>query len=50
LYIIEMNINLSGFLLKYSLKTLLFSIFILFIWYLEKSDLKRLLPKRLDVD
>ena len=50
LYIIEMNINISGFVLKYSLKTLLFSIFILFIWYLEKSDLKRLLPKRLDVD
>jgi O-antigen/teichoic acid export membrane protein len=50
LYIIEMNINLSGLLLKYSLKTLLFSLFILFIWYLEKSDLKRLLPKRLDVD
>jgi O-antigen/teichoic acid export membrane protein len=50
LYIIEMNINLSSFLLKYSLKTLLFSIFILFIWYLEKADLRRLLPKRLDVD
>lgn len=50
LYIIEMNINLSDLLLKYSLKTLFFSIFILFIWYLEKSDLKRLLPKPLDVD
>ena len=50
LYVIDMNISFSGFLLKYSLKTILFTIFITFIWYLEKSDLKRLLPKRLDVD
>ena len=50
LYIIEMNINISGFVLKYSFKTLLFSVFLIFIWYNEKSDLKRLLPKRFHVD
>ncbi len=50
LYVLEMNINISGYLLKYSFKTLLFSLFLLFIWYNEKSDLKRLLPKRLNVD
>lgn len=46
LYIIEMNINFNGFILDYSFKTFLFSLFILFIWYQEKNDLKRLLPKQ----
>jgi len=50
LYIIEMNINIDGFILKYSFKTLLFSLFLLYIWNQEKSDLRRLLPKRSDVD
>jgi O-antigen/teichoic acid export membrane protein len=50
LYIIEMNFNFGSYFLKYTFKTLLFSLFIFFIWYHEKTDLKRLLPKRLDVD
>jgi O-antigen/teichoic acid export membrane protein len=50
LYIIEMNLNFSGYLINYTFKTLLFSLFIFFIWYNEKTDLKRLLPKRSDVD
>ena len=49
LYIIEMNVKIDGVLLKYGFKTLLFSLFLIYIWYQEKSDLKRLLPKRLDV-
>jgi len=50
LYIIEININISGYILRYCFRTMLFSIFLVFIWFQEKSDLKRLLPKRLDVD
>jgi O-antigen/teichoic acid export membrane protein len=50
LYIIEMNVNISGIILKYGFKTFLFSLFVLFIWSQEKSDLKRLLPKRLNVN
>jgi O-antigen/teichoic acid export membrane protein len=50
LYIIEMNVSLSGHFLKYGFKTLLFALFVLFIWSQEKSDLKRLLPKHLNVD
>ena len=50
LYIIEMNFHFSNLILDYSFKTLLFSLFIFFIWNNEKADLKRLLPKRLSVD
>jgi O-antigen/teichoic acid export membrane protein len=50
LYIIEMNIHLSSFILSYSIKSILFCVFLLFIWYNEKSDLRRLLPKRLNAD
>ncbi len=50
LYIIEMNVDFDGVILKYSLKTILFSLFVVYIWYQEKSDLKRLLPKRGHVD
>ena len=50
LYFIEININLHGTFLSYIFKTLLFSIFLLFIWHNEKSDLKRLLPKQLNGD
>ena len=50
LYVIEMNVKINGAILKYGFKTLLFSSFLIYIWYQEKYDLKRLLPKRLDVD
>jgi O-antigen/teichoic acid export membrane protein len=50
LYIIEMNVKIDGYILKYSFKTLLFSLFLLYIWFQEKSDLKRLFPKGLEVD
>lgn len=46
LYIIEINIYFDNYIPDYSFKTFLFAIFILFIWYQEKNDLKRLLPKR----
>ena len=46
LYIIESNVDFSGYILDYGFKTFLFILFILFIWYNEKSDLKRLLPGR----
>lgn len=48
LYIIEMEVKIDGYIFKYGFKTFLFSLFILYIWFQEKSDLKRLLPKRLD--
>lgn len=50
LYIIGIKMNLQNTYLSYFFKTLLFSIFLLFIWYNEKSDLKRLLPKQLVED
>ncbi len=50
LYIIEMNIVFNGLFLKYSVKTILFALFIFYIWRTEKTDLMRLLPKRLDVN
>jgi len=50
LYIIEMKINFSSYILEYGLKTFLFSLFLLFIWYKEKTNLRRLLPKPLNVD
>lgn len=50
LYIIEMKINFSSYILEYGFRTLLFSLFLLFIWYKEKTDLRRLLPKQLNVD
>lgn len=46
LYITEMKIDFDGYIVDYSFKTILFSLFILFIWYHEKNDLKRLLPKQ----
>lgn len=46
LFITEMKIDFSGLILDYSFKTFLFALFILFIWYQEKSDLRRLLPKQ----
>lgn len=50
LYLIEMKINFSSYVLEYGFKTLLFFLFLLFIWYKEKKDLRRLLPKQLNVD
>jgi len=50
LYIIEMNVKIDGYILQYSFKTLLFSLFLCYIWFQEKSDLKRLFLKRLEVD
>jgi O-antigen/teichoic acid export membrane protein len=50
LYIIDMYVKFDGLVLKYCFKTLLFSLFLLFIWFSEKSDMKRLLPKRFVVD
>ena len=50
LYIIEMKINFNSLVVVYGFKTLLFSLFILYIWFKEKSDLMRLLPKREVVD
>jgi O-antigen/teichoic acid export membrane protein len=50
LYFIGIKIILHGILFPYILKTALFSIFLFFIWHNEKKDLKRLLPKRLNVD
>jgi O-antigen/teichoic acid export membrane protein len=46
LYIIEINLNFNDILVDYGFKTFLFFLFILFVWYNEKSDLKRLLPGR----
>ena len=50
LYIIEIKINFNSEIFNYIFRTLLFSIFLLFIWHNEKSDLKRLLPKQLNGD
>jgi O-antigen/teichoic acid export membrane protein len=50
LYIIEININFNNTIVNYGFRTLLFSIFLLFVWYNERSDLIRLLPKRINVD
>ena len=45
LYIIEINFSFSSVILNLGFRTLLFSTFIYFIWYKEKGDLRRLLPK-----
>ena len=50
LYIIEMKIKFSSHILAYGFKTLLFALFILYIWVKEKSDLVSLLPRREVVD
>ncbi len=50
LYVLDKNVQLSGYLLIYGFKTIIFLFFLMYIWYREKSDLKRLLRKRLDVD
>jgi len=46
LYIIEINVDFNSNLLNYGFKTVLFSLFLLFIWHNEKEDLVSLLPKR----
>jgi len=50
LYFIGIKIIIHGTFLSYIFKTLLFSIFLFFIWLNEKSDLKRLLPKQVNID
>jgi O-antigen/teichoic acid export membrane protein len=45
LYILEMHVNFDGYIWDYSFKTSLFLLFLLFIWYNEKEDIKRLIPK-----
>jgi len=50
LYIIDIYIIFNNIIINYGFRTLLLSLFLLFIWHNEKSDLKRLLPKRLKVD
>lgn len=45
LYILEMRINFDGYLWDYCFKTSLFLLFLLFTWYNEKDDIKRLIPK-----
>jgi O-antigen/teichoic acid export membrane protein len=50
LFVIGTNILFDNLLVNYGFRTLLFSIFFLFIWYMEKSDIKRLLPKLSNVD
>lgn len=50
LYLIEMKVTFEGKLIAYTFKTFLFVLFLLFIWYNEKSDLKRLIPKRMDTN
>lgn len=50
LYIIEINIDFGISSINYGFKTVLFSLFLLFIWYNEKDDLVSLLPKRKNVD
>jgi O-antigen/teichoic acid export membrane protein len=50
LYILAMMIIFDNYIVNYGYRTLLLSIFLLFIWHNEKSDLKRLLPKQLHLD
>jgi len=50
LYIIDMNLHFGNVIVNYGFKTILFALFLIFIWYNEKTDLKRLLPKQLNVD
>jgi O-antigen/teichoic acid export membrane protein len=50
LYVIDINFHFENVIFNYGFKSLLFAIFLIFIWYNEKSDLKRLLPKQLNVD
>ena len=46
LFVIEVSFNFSNILFNYGFRTLLFSLFLLFIWHNEKEDLSSLLPKR----
>lgn len=46
LYIIDCNVDFSGYIVDYSFKTVLFFLFILFVWRNEKGDLRRILPGR----
>jgi hypothetical protein len=50
LYGLEAAVSFVNIFVDYSFKTLLFSLFLLFIWHNEKQDLGTLLPKRLNVD
>ena len=50
LFVIATNLIFNNIPVNYGFRTLLFLLFVLFIWYNEKADLKRLLPKRFIAD
>jgi O-antigen/teichoic acid export membrane protein len=50
LYIAGTCLIFGNILVNYGFRTLLLLLFLIFIWYNEKEDLKRLLPKRIIVD
>jgi len=50
LYGLEVAVSFVNIFVDYSFKTLLFSLFLYFIWHNEKQDLGTLLPRRLNVD
>jgi len=50
LFGIEFNVYFSNTMINYGFRTILFSLFLLFIWHNEKEDLRSLLPKRKNVN
>lgn len=50
LYVAGTCLIFGNILVNYGFRTLLLLLFLIFIWYNEKEDLKRLLPKRIIVD
>lgn len=50
LFFIATSLIFTNIPVNYGFRTLLFLLFLLFIWFMEKADLKRLLPKRFITD